>query len=444
MLEVTLASINCRGLSELKKRRDVLQFMRNQEYDILFLQDTHLTEESSKYFDSLWKGKSYHSCHSNRSRGVSILIKHSLQHELIKVQHADYGNFIMVICKIGTLTYSLANIYGPNNDDPNFYHNLANMLESFHTNHTIIGGDFNFVINPSMDSFNYAREYNTNAKEVFLNFTNTNDLVDIWRIRNPNKLEYTWSRNNPLKSGRLDMFFVNTHLISSIPDILIKPGYRTDHNFVVMKMNVKEMEKGPGIWKLNESILQDAEYVKIVNTTIHNAVCQYAIPVYDDEYLRDVGSYEHVQFTINDGLFYETLLMLIRGETVQYCKRKAHKRRTREKVLLKKVQDAQNLLNYDKSNENAQSLDKAKEALEELRKPYIEDLIIRSRAQWHEEGERSSKYFLSLEKRNATRKSIQYIENEGQTITKSNEILSLFTKRLFPIKLTSEIISQIF
>ena len=430
MLEVNLASINCRGLSELKKRRDVMQFMRNQEHDVLFLQDTHLTKESCKYFNCLWKGKSYHSCHSNRSRGVSILIKHSLQHDLIKVQHADCGNFIIVVCKIGTQTYLFANIYGPNDDDPIFYQNLASILESFQTNHTIIGGDFNFVINPSIDSLNYAREYNTSAKQVFFNFINNADLVDIWRIRNPNKLEYTWSRNNPLKSGRLDMFFVNTHLISSIPDVLIKPGYRTDHNFVIMKMHVKEMEKGSGIWKMNESILKNADYVEHINTTIKNTVCQYAIPVYDYEYLRDVSNYEHVQLTINDGLFYETLLMLIRGDTVQYCKRKAHKRRAKEKVLIKKVQDAQNVLNHDKSDANAQSLDKVKEELENLRKPYIEGLIVRSRAQWHEEGEKSSKYFLSLEKRNATRKSIQYIENEGQTITKSNEILSLFTKTL--------------
>ena len=36
MAEFTIASINCRGLSELRKRRDVLHFLRNQSYDVLF------------------------------------------------------------------------------------------------------------------------------------------------------------------------------------------------------------------------------------------------------------------------------------------------------------------------------------------------------------------------------------------------------------------------
>ena len=57
-------------------------------------------------------------------------------------------------------------------------------------------------------------------------------------------------------------------------------------------------------------------------------------------------------------------------------------------------------------------------------------MIVRSRTQWHEEGDRNSKYFLSLEKRNVNKKSIQYIHNNGQTITKQNAILSFFTQTL--------------
>ena len=303
-------------------------------------------------------------------------------------------------------------------------------MNLFQTDCTIIEGDFNFVIDPEVDSFNYAREYNMNAKQVFLNYTNENDLVDIWRERNPYKLEYTWSRNNPLKRGRLDMLFVNINLISFITESIIEPGYRTDHSFVVMRMCMKEVEKGPGIWKMNESVLQDSEYVELVNTTIINTIIQYAIPIYNHEYISDTNNYRHIQFTINESLFYETLLMLIRGETVKYCKRKARKRRKVEDELSSKVQIAQNILNNENSDANIQLLHKATEELETHRKPYIEGLIVRSRTQWHEEGEKSSKYFLSLEKRNFVKKSIQYIENESQSITKSSAILSLFTKTL--------------
>ena len=402
MLELTLASINCRGLSDLRKRRDVLHFIRSKNYDLVFIQETHLTKESLKYFNSLWRGKCHHACHSSRSRGVSILIKDSIQHELIKVDYSDSGNFIIIVCKIGTQTYTFANIYGPNDDEPSFYENFARRLESFQTDYTIIGGDFNFVILPEIDSFNYAREYNTNAKQVFLNFAQVNDLVDIWRVKNPNKRQYTWSRTNPLKSGRLDMFFINAHLAALTTEVDIEPGYRTDHNFATVKLSFKDMDKGPGIWKMNDSVLQDSEYADIVNETIKQAVIQYAIPLYQYDYIKNVECYKDIQFTIKDSLFYETLLMLIRGETVRYCKNKARSRRRIEELLAGQVDLAQNELDQRRCTENIQKLNKAKEELEKHRAPYIDGLIVRSRTQWHEEGERNTKYFLSLEKRNAT------------------------------------------
>ena len=358
------------------------------------------------------------------------MIKHSLKHEVVKVKHEDCGNFIIVVCKIGAQSYLFANVYGPNDDEPNFYRNLISLLESFQTDHVIVGGDFNFVVNPDVDSYNYAREYNINAKKTFLKFTDQNDLIDIWRLKNPTKLEYTWSRNNPLKCGRLDMFFVDTSLSSRTKEVIIKPGYRTDHCLLIMKIQNKELDRGPGLWKMNDSVLQDSEYIDIINNIIKDTVVQYAIPVYTEEYITNTDNYVNVQFTIKDSLFYEVLLMLIRGETVRYCKRKARTQRQKENELLDNIQSAQLLFNQNICNENAEGLHEAKEKLEKHRKPYIEGLIVRSRVQWHEEGEKSSKYFLTLEKRNAARKSIQYIENENKILTSSNAILSLFTETL--------------
>ena len=268
MSDIVIASMNCRGLSDLKKRRDVMHYLRKKDYDILFLQDTHLTQNSFQYFNCLWRGKSVHSFYTNRSRGVSIMFKHTLKYEIIQTEHADCGNFLIIVCKIGTQTYLLAYVYGPNNDNPDFYRTLQNHLELFQTDHTIIGGDFNFVIDQNVDSYNYAREYNSNAKHVFMSFINDNTLHDIWRLKNPNKLEYTWSRNNPLKCGRLDMFFVNSQITSSVQDVQIKPGYRTDHCLIEMRIYLTEIERGPGTWKFNESVLQDAEYVDIIKKTI--------------------------------------------------------------------------------------------------------------------------------------------------------------------------------
>ena len=52
-------------------------------------------------------------------------------------------------------------------------------------------------------------------------------------------------------------------------------------------------------------------------------------------------------------------------------------------------------------------LDECKADLENFYEEKANGLIVRARARWHEYGEKSTKYFLSLEKRNYTRKHIR-------------------------------------
>ena len=53
----------------------------------------------------------------------------------------------------------------------------------------------------------------------------------------------------------------------------------------------------------------------------------------------------------------------------------------------------------------------AKESLETFYDEKPNGVIIRSRARWNEHGEKSSKYFLNLEKRNRIKKQHQGTKN---------------------------------
>ena len=53
----------------------------------------------------------------------------------------------------------------------------------------------------------------------------------------------------------------------------------------------------------------------------------------------------------------------------------------------------------------------------------VEGIIVRSRARWHEYGEKNLKYFFNLEKRNHVRKHIQKLCLSGITTTDPFEIL---------------------
>ena len=97
----------------------------------------------------------------------------------------------------------------------------------------------------------------------------------------------------------------------------------------------------------------------------------------------------------------------IRNHAIYYSKQKGRERNAREKLLQTTYEEAAKRYEEDPSTINQNMLNEAKEILEHFYEEKTRGIIIRARARWHEHGERSSKYFLSLEKRNNVRKHIR-------------------------------------
>lgn len=63
--------------------------------------------------------------------------------------------------------------------------------------------------------------------------------------------------------------------------------------------------------------------------------------------------------------------------------------------------------------------------LESIRKEHMKGLMVRARAKWIEEGEKPTKYFLALEKRNYIKETVSKIANDnGVLIQNQQEILN--------------------
>ena len=61
-------------------------------------------------------------------------------------------------------------------------------------------------------------------------------------------------------------------------------------------------------------------------------------------------------------------------------------------------------------------------ALESLRDKKIQGMIIRSRIQWIQDGEKPSKYFCNLENRNFVSKQMSYLQKDDGDYIFDNEI----------------------
>jgi exonuclease III len=77
-------------------------------------------------------------------------------------------------------------MYGPNNDSPGFFTNIANIVEAKAENMSpiVLVGDFNVAMEQQIDTCNYLRENNPRARQEHVNIMARLDLVDEFRQRN--------------------------------------------------------------------------------------------------------------------------------------------------------------------------------------------------------------------------------------------------------------------
>ena len=424
-----ILSLNCRGLGDVTKRKDVFNYLRKKQFSVYCLQDTHFTSNDLNYIRSQWGYDVYLSPGTRDSRGVAILFNPIFEYNVINQKIDNIGNMIWLELEVEKkFTLNLINIYGPNQDSPVFYSTLSEALNQSNNDFTILCGDFNLVQDASLDYYNYKAINNPKAREELLNLKLVHNLQDPWRICYPNLTRYTWFKKNPVKKGRLDFFLVSEELLSLVNKIEMKPGYRTDHSTVEIEFKITKFDRGRGFWKFNNALLRDKEYVDKVKETIKSIVERYALPVYNLENIHNIPL-QDLQFSINDQLFFDQILMEIRGMTIPYATKRKKDKLREEETLMKQI----SILNiFSQSSPESdifmELLEEYKNKLENLRKEKLNGLILRSKAKWIELGEKPSKYFCGLEKRNYTNRTVtRIVNNKNETVTDQKMILKEIT-----------------
>ena len=165
------------------------------------------------------------------------------------------------------------NVYGPNADDKTFFELLCNFLEENEENEFIIGGDFNTVLEPKLDKMGGNPNTHIKSRETIQTAIENFDLNDIWRVFNGNNIQFTWhSSSKPYIFSRLDYFLVSNSLVNTVCDCTIIPGFKSDHSIVTISMQFTNEQRGPGYFKINNSILLQSEYQKQIKKTINETV----------------------------------------------------------------------------------------------------------------------------------------------------------------------------
>ena len=138
--------------------------------------------------------------------------------------------------------FLLVNLYAPtkNQEQGVSFDGVANTLENMSLDHNcqirIIGGDFNSRLDSSLDNLGGRIESKSSVKKIN-EIMAANDLIDIWRISNPDKKQFTWTQKKPLVRRRLGYWLVSTDIQDDLTETNIIPAIKSDHPAITLTLN---------------------------------------------------------------------------------------------------------------------------------------------------------------------------------------------------------------
>ena len=160
-------------------------------------------------------------------------------------------------------------------DSPEFFAQVAEMVNYFENDTKIIGGDFNLVLNVALDKRGGRPQTHVKCKKYVEKMMDENDLHDVWRREHPTEFGYTWkSYKQPYIYCRLDFFLITFNLVGINRGNKIIPGFKSDHNAVLLPLTLDSSKRGPGFWKLNCSLLEDEQYIIKITKCINECILE--------------------------------------------------------------------------------------------------------------------------------------------------------------------------
>ena len=426
MADYKIYSFNVRGIRQRIKRGIVFRHLKKKvPQGIYLLQETHCSVDMEQTWKLEWNGSVFFSHGTTDSCGVTTLIHPDLDLEILDIIKDDEGRFLALKIKTNMdEEIFIMNCYAPTRDKVQgqltFLDYLKDILCSVSPVNIIMGGDFNTVFDPALDKQGGNLDSCTNqyTKELIA-FMETFDLLDALRFQHPNRKIFTRVQRTPPVLSRIDHWLISSHLANCLKTTRALPGVKSDHSIIFLNLCTSTAQRGRGFWKFNAQLLKDIEYVNKVSnmiTTLRN----------DTVDLSD----KHVRW--------DYIKTEIRGFTIQYSSRKKKEKREFKMKLEKDLYEIQDQLLRNMSPADVEKYHFLKEEIEKIEEIETKGAILRSKIRWSEAGEKNTKYFLNLERRNAVNKHISQLQLENGDVTSDPKVI-LNEQKIYYQKLYSDL-----
>lgn len=251
-----VVTLNVNGLTSPIKRGKMKSKAKREKAQIIFWQETHLTNKEQEKLKKMgFRHTYYSSFKTGHKRGVAILLPNSVHFEFLSETKDRDGRFIMVKGKLDEREVTLLNVYAPPCSSREFYKKIFDLLAFESAGVTICAGDFNMILNPGLDITNQKRRITTTEKWIKKR-TQDLGLIDVWRHFHKRDRQYS-SRHNVY--SRIDYLFMHNMEMHRIKECEINSRDLSDHSTVYLGLHLDSRPKLT-TWRLNVSMLNNAEF----------------------------------------------------------------------------------------------------------------------------------------------------------------------------------------
>jgi exonuclease III len=292
-LSISFAIQNCNSLNvstscekQLKKVSSIL--LLNTTF--IFLCDLRLgsgqsSDEIKKNF-ACNKIKNYDFFHNStrNSRGVGILIDKNFNCEILDEFRDANENILGLKVKTEDCTFWLASIYGPNNNDNEFFNRLQALCRYSEGLPMVFGGDWNATIctlnnADNIDTLNMHVPPSNFRSQKIQDLSHEGQLTDPFRALWPGKRDFTYvprtGRNN---RSRLDFFLISDSILDTVSDCNIAESLSCslfDHKSVTLRLGNATVGGSNVIFN---STINHSRFMDIVTTSITDTYLNHAAP----------------------------------------------------------------------------------------------------------------------------------------------------------------------
>ena len=379
---IAFISNNVKGLKDDEKRIKLFEYLKNSVIPngLIFLQETHSCKNNEKTWAKEFEGQLCFSHAKSNSCGVAIGYLRTKKFELKSKKTDKNGRILIIEANVDNTAFLLINLYNPNKekDQVLILSELDNMLETY------------------------------------------NNIS-----------------NNMIVLGGDFNFFFNTRVEA------IGGNPKLKKNSVTKFIELKEKYYLCDIWRIRN--LKSKRYTfrqHHASGLLQRRLDYFFIyKDYTDKMKQHIAETMHKLDTENsfdDQMKWEFLKFEIRRFTIDFSKLYAKKQR---QEILKLESNLKSFESHHQNYENHDEYISCKNKLDLIYEGKAKGIKVRSRCDWYEHGEKSTKFFLNLEKYHATQSHIRSILVDEKELTdrgKINTQLVLFCNKLFSKNLAKQ------